>query len=282
MKTGIVVLNYNDSKTTIELLNKIKDYKTLDLIVVVDNNSTDNSYKILTKYENDKIKVIESGKNNGYGYGNNVGCKYLVERNYDYIIISNPDVIFEDKDIKELSDSFQNENIAIVAPVVNEHGTLNRGWKFQNAFVDSLSNINYIGRYFKKKRLYKDEHYNGKFSEVDVVSGCFFMVKAKYFEQINYFDENIFLYYEENIIAKRLKKIGKKILINNNVTVVHNHSVSVDKSLNKINKFKRLTKSQRYYHKNYNKTGIFGMLCLYISYYIALGISYILYIFKRR
>ena len=68
MKIGIVILNYNDSETTIELLEKIKNYEILNLIVIVDNNSTDNSYKKLTKYENEKIKLIKTEKNKGYGY----------------------------------------------------------------------------------------------------------------------------------------------------------------------------------------------------------------------
>ena len=41
MKTAIVILNYNDSDTTIEMINQIKDYSIIDNIIIVDNNSTD-------------------------------------------------------------------------------------------------------------------------------------------------------------------------------------------------------------------------------------------------
>ena len=79
MKTGIVILNYNDSNTTAEIINRIKNYNVLDLIVVVDNKSTDDSYTLLKEYENEKIKVIQADSNNGYGAGNNIGARYLVE-----------------------------------------------------------------------------------------------------------------------------------------------------------------------------------------------------------
>ena len=69
-------------------------------------------------------------------------------------------------------------------------------------------------------------------------------------------------------------------MVDNMVNIIHNHSVSIDKSINKINKFKMLAKSQRYYHKNYNNCNIFGMAFLYLTYYITLGASYILAIFK--
>ena len=77
-KTGIVILNYNDYETTINMLNSIKDYDSLDHIVVVDNKSTDNSYEVLKPYESKKIDVIQSKSNKGYSYGNNVGIKYLL------------------------------------------------------------------------------------------------------------------------------------------------------------------------------------------------------------
>lgn len=279
MKTGIVILNYNDCKTTIELLEKIKEYEILNKIVVVDNNSTDNSYEILSKYENEKIKVIKTEENKGYSYGNNIGCKYLIQNGTDYIIISNPDVSFKEDDVLQLCKNLKNTQIAVASPVINEHGVLNRGWKFRSTFIDSLTNINFIGRFFKKLGLYKNKYYNGAYTKVDVVSGCFFVIKAEILEEINYFDENVFLYYEENILAKKIQKLGKLIVVNNDVEVFHNHSISVNKSLKKIEKFKILAKSQRYYHKKYNNANIFRMLELYISYYLTLGISYFLSLF---
>ena len=46
-KLGMVIINYNDYETTEILLNNIKEYDSLDSIVIVDNHSTDDSYKLL-------------------------------------------------------------------------------------------------------------------------------------------------------------------------------------------------------------------------------------------
>ena len=59
---GCVVLNFNDSKTTIELLNRMKNMKSIDVIVVVDNCSTDDSFSVLKQYTSKKIQVIQSEK----------------------------------------------------------------------------------------------------------------------------------------------------------------------------------------------------------------------------
>lgn len=282
MKIGIVILNYNDSKTTSEMIEHIKNYSILNEIVIVDNNSTDQSYEILKKYESDKIKVIKADKNGGFGYGNNIGARYLAKIGVDYIIFSNPDVIVEEKDIVAIKESLNDlENAAIVAPCINEHGKISRGWKLKGPIWDSFSNINFIGRFFKDRQKYPESYYKGEYTKVDVVSGCFFAIKKDVFEKLRGFDENIFLYYEENVLAKKIKELDMDTFIRNDIQVIHNHSVSINKSFNKIKKFKVLAKSQQYYHKKYNNIGWIKKLILYFSYYITLAISYIISIFKK-
>ena len=87
MKTGIVVLNYNDAIETVKFVNDINSYNIVDKIVVVDNGSTDNSLVELKKLVNVKLIVLRD--NRGYAAGNNAGLKYLYEQNYDNYIIAN-------------------------------------------------------------------------------------------------------------------------------------------------------------------------------------------------
>lgn len=283
MRTGIIILNYNDYKTTIDMINQIKNYKVLDNIIIVDNMSTDDSYKILKKYENNKIDVIRTDKNKGYASGNNYGIKYLKRKyNTDIVIISNPDIIVTENTINELIVDLENNNyISLISPLIEEKGIISRGWKLPTFIDDVLSNINFFHKFAKKRLLYKNEHYKNKLSKVDVVHGCFFMIRLNDFQKIQYFDEGTFLYYEENIIAKKLKENNLKTYIDNDVKVIHNLSISVDKSFNSIKKYKILKDSQKYYEKNYNKTNVFGIIILRLFYYISLAISYIL-IFLRN
>lgn len=282
-KIGIVILNYNDYDTTYDMVKQIKDYKILDHIVIVDNNSTDLKYDKLKKLENDKVKVIKTDENKGYAYGNNYGIKYLVN-NYkiDYIIISNPDIIVSESTIKKLKDDLdKNEDISIISPVINQLGEKLRGWRLPSYAIELLSNINYVHRYAEKRMLYPDEYYKDDLTKVDVVSGCFFIARKNDFEKIGYFDEGTFLYYEENIIAKKLKDSEKNTYIDNTVSVVHNLSVSVNKSINSVKKYKILKDSQKYFQKKYYHINIFKMLLLRITYYISLIIAYIVFFIKK-
>ena len=91
-----------------------------------------------------------------------------------------------------------------------------------------------------------------KTSVVDVVSGCFFLIKSTVLEEIVFLDENVFLYYEENILATKLKQLGLKSVINNEIVIIHNHSVTIDKNVSRKNKLKTLRNSQFYYEEKYN------------------------------
>lgn len=254
MKNGIVIVNYNDYKTTKRLIDNIRDYKVFDKIVIVDNKSSDNSLKELKKLENKRIVVIDSGKNKGYSYALNVGCKYLIDKYKECkIIVSNSDIIIQsENDIKDLFELVKGKNV-IVGPTIIEGNNLNRGWIVPKPMDDVAMNILGLYKKYQKRHLmYQDSYYNKDISKVGTVSGCFFAISSKHLEEMGYFDENVFLYYEENIMGVKTKDLGKNIIVANNIDVIHDHAVSIDKSLKRIKKHDILKNSQYYFEKTYN------------------------------
>ena len=127
----------------------------------------------------------------------------------------------------------------------------------------------------KKYLHYKEEHYNNKIVDVDIVSGCFFLIRSDVLKQIDFFDENVFLYYEENILCSKLKQHNLRTVINTDVEVFHNHSVTIDKNIKRINKYKILKNSQMYFEKKYNGANIFEIFLLWLTNKITLLIYYI-------
>ncbi len=282
MTTGMVIVHYNDLESLTDLINNVKDYKMLDKIIIVDNNSKKEIKTKLKDLTNSKIELIENSDNKGFSYAINIGCKRLIEL-FDEcnIIVSNSYIIINSEDnLKELI-SYLKDDIGVVAPVVVEGNCLNRGWKNPSPLIDALMNIVYIHRRIRKKHVfYKEEHYKDKISYVDVVSGCFFLINSKTLESINFLDENVFLYYEENILAKKIKDINKKEIICNDVSIIHNHSVSIDKNLKKIKKLKIQKKSQYYFQKVYNKANTFERIFLKLTAFLSRIILSIVYFFK--
>lgn len=283
MKTGYLIVNYNDYESTKKLIDNIKDYKCLDKILIVDNRSKDDSYKKLRAIKNEKVEVIRTEENNGYSYAINIGCKKLKEElGKCNIIVSNSDIaINEEKDIITLLNLIKKKNIGIIAPTVLERGNLNRGWKCIGPWMEILLNIVLVQRLIRKKYIkYDDSYYNGDISYVDIVSGCFFVTTSEVLEKIDYLDENVFLYYEENILCRKLEKIDLKMAISNNSLVIHNHSITIDKNINKINKYNQQKKSQYYFEKNYNNANWFNLLLLRVTAFISKLILYVVYFIK--
>lgn len=254
MKLVYMIINYNDTKSVHELLSQIQDYSCIDEILIVDNHSTDSSFAKLKKVKNKKVRVVQTKENKGYSSAINFGTKDILERYSDAnVVISNADIILSsEEDLKVLAKGLSQKHVGIVAPTIVEHGSLNRGWKLPTPNQDILENIVFLNRFFKRRKLYPESYYEKKTSIVDVVSGCIFLMRASTIKKVNFLDEGVFLYYEEAILAKKLQNISLHSVIYNQIAFVHNHSVSIDKSVKKLNKYKILKKSQAYFEKNYN------------------------------
>lgn len=248
MKTGIVVLNYNDAIETVKFVNEISSYNTVNQVVVVDNGSTDDSLSQLEKIENVKLIALEN--NLGYAAGNNAGLRYLYDQDYDNYIIANPDIIVDKRNLVDFI-AYMNSlsEYQIFGPTISEHGEINHGWKQRTINYDIYDNYPIINRLFKKMIKYSKRHYIGASSSVDCISGCFFGIKKEVIDQIGFLDEGTFLYYEEDILCAKAKKAGLKVCVLNNVKVVHNHAITIDKNINRYRKMRILKDSQMYYHQ---------------------------------
>lgn len=257
---GFLIINYNDVPTTKKLIQNIKDYDCIDKIVVVDNHSTDNSYEELKKIKNKKLVVLHRIDGSEYGAGINFGLNYLKKEGIYYTFVSNSDVVISSEEvlkkmIKRKKDAF------MIGPVIKEHNGYNKGWKVPTNFQLVLSSIPYFYQKFISFYHYKEDFYKGDFLPVEAISFCFFFVSILDLEKVGFLDEFVHLYFEENIMSVKLNKKGIYLCLD--AEVFHNHSVTIDKNLNRKKKYLALSKSRRYFAKNYNHAGIFTRFFLW-------------------
>lgn len=271
MMNILLIINYNDYKNTKRLIENVINFKTINRVVVLDNCSTDDSFSKLKKLTND-FDLIKSKGNLGYSYAINYGIKYIIKKYIKAnVFISNSDIIIPTEDSLILMLKELKGDIGVVGPVINEHGVLNRGWKMPSPFVDSMLNLVLIHNIIRKKYVfYKDDYYQDKISYVDVVSGCFFLTNTDVMKKINYLDEEVFLYYEENILATKLKQQKMHEVIVNDAFIIHDHAATIDNNIKRIKKFKILKKSQYYFQTKYNNANIFEKILLKLNKNISL------------
>ena len=259
-RTSCVILNYNDAPTTIDLVGRIKEYSLLDFIVIVDNCSTDDSWEQLQCYKSDKIHVIQSSKNGGYGAGNNVGLRYSSDvLNVDYSIIANPDVIFSEECLDKFLQTFQEDSsVAVVS--AKQSNSADCAWKncsvmqhvlATSLFFEVLLKIrSYPARFFRKKTIVP----------VFAVPGSLLMVDLKKMLEYGMYDEEFFLYYEEFVLAQKFANAGLKTISRLDCSYVHNHHVSISKTYNRWSQQHAiLLKSAELFLKKYKKINALQM-----------------------
>lgn len=251
---GIVILNYNDYSTVMRLYNTIKDYKTIHHIVIVDNCSTDGSYERLKS--DCSCVVLRTAQNGGYSYGNNYGIQWL-QRNTacDYYIVSNPDVIFEEKFVREIIREMENNpSIGIMSGVMldREHNPARSQFGYTTKFGKSLLECFYLYRRYQMRYAKHRVDTTKKINYVEVVWGSLFVISDDAYRAINGFDENTFLYHEENIISEKMKANHYKEAILTTVEYVHMHAVSISKGTSRMSRHKIGAESMYYFQCTYH------------------------------
>lgn len=270
---SIVVLNYNDYRETVAYVNAIQDYTVFDEIIIVDNCSTDDSYDHLLSLEGGKVHVYKTEKNGGYGYGNNFGISISRERfGCKYTFVSNPDVAYSEETATNMVNYLQNhDNCALVSCLQ------------YNGYTKSLINDyawrlpsyrTYVfGALALMKCIVKKGRYDINQSEVivDCVPGAFLAVDTEKFSSIGGYDQRVFLFCEESMLAHRIIANQYYSCLLTNDTYYHNESTSISKSIPGIaNKYRLIFSSREFYLKNYLNCGNFRMVVARACYRIAI------------
>lgn len=255
-----IILNFNDAPTTISLVERIKDYALLDYIVVVDNCSTDNSWEQLQHYKSDKIHVIQSPRNGGYGSGNNYGLRYSSEiLNADYSIVANPDVQFDEECVEKFLQTLQeDDSTAIVS--ARQSNSPDCAWK-NCSILQYILATSLFFEVWLKIRSYPKNYFKGKDSvPVFALPGSLLMVDSKKMLQYGMYDEVFFLYFEEFVLAQKFANAGLKTILRLDCSYVHNHHISISKTYNRWSQQHAiLLKSAEMFLKKYKNANVLQM-----------------------
>ena len=169
-------------------------------VIIIENSNDSNVKNLETEYSN--VECILAGLNIGYGCANNIGLKKVTTK---YALILNPDAILHASALENfINESKKISKFAIMGPYIQE-----------------------------EKNMY-DKNYLKNISPVLVnnVKGFAMFLNMKEFENIGFFDEDFFFYFEEIDLCKRLVDKGKKIYLIPSINIDHVGGVSHDESIN--------------------------------------------------
>ena len=232
MKTAAVIVNYNDGHVLYEKVKSMCAVKAIDAVIVVDNKSTDDSVKPVKEF--DKVTVRYGYKNGGYGYGNNIGLRYAKEAlGADIAIISNPDTEISEDCINAMIETLKSDSqIAACAPICrtpeSKFEAPASAWPFRTWRVELFEHCPVLRKTVRKSAHYPESVFSsGIKTEVFAVLGSCLAVDIDKVLEVGGYDDDVFLYCEENILGYKLKEQGYKTMLLCNESYTHNHKPSV-------------------------------------------------------
>ena len=294
MRLALGILNYNDADNTLELLKNVIDYNVFEKIIVVDNASNDDSRVRLKYYckSDDKLVFIQNNENKGYGAGNNKAAILANDLGMELLLIANPDTSFDEDTVKVLKSAMErNANIGICAPLMESDSAYGskknvlKGascWPVRDFWHSLAENGPVSRRIFARALHYNENFYNEKIKSVGSVSGALLMVRVKDFVRLGGYDENMFLYCEEDVISMKMAGLGLKTAVITGYKYKHMHSASIKKSLKSLYARQKIREeSTMYYYSKYLKINFFERIVARMFFFIV-RLEVILFILPGR
>ncbi len=232
MKLSLIIVTYNSYKYIQKCIQSILDSITsLDdyQIIIVDNNSNDNTIDIIDKFSNPKIKVLKRNDNIGYSAAIN---KAVEVAKFEKILLLNPDTIILENAITELFERVNRLGIGVVgAKLLNLDGTFQLSSRRHFLTLGILFlYVSKLGKIFNKSKIFGKYNYTHLDENlempVDSVSGACMMFSKKLFDSVDGFDESFFIYFEDTDFCLKVKDIGLKVLYCPSAQVIHYNDYS--------------------------------------------------------
>ncbi len=238
--TVVIVTYRTQEKIILDCLRSIDS--EIKVLIVENSENFNHKNKILSQFNN--VEILCTGKNLGYGAGNNFGIK---SAKTDYILILNPDVICDKDFFSNLTDLIKKtEDFSVIG--------------CQYLYDDIFMPAGFFDK--KKNNEFVKDFRNNKIkplNRVEWVTGCSMILNLKEFKTKNIFDQDFFLYFEEFDLCKSIIKSGKKIYTSSKLKIHHlgfksSLGENDNENLNAINikDWHYMWSSFYFYKKNYN------------------------------
>lgn len=219
-KVFIIVLHYQDKQLTLECLQSLEKIKKKNLqvqILVVVNNPNENLSDLARKFP--QVIFLETGQNLGFAEGNNVGLRYALENQADFILLLNNDTEVHPDFLLRLIKAAQKQKKGglFVPKIYFAPGFEFHQSRYQKA--DHGKVIWFAGGQMDWANIATrhrgvDEVDQGQYDrleETEFITGCALLAKRKVFEKIGLLDKKYFLYYEDADFCQKALKAGFKL-----------------------------------------------------------------------
>ena len=247
-----ILVNWNGFRDTLECLNSLFAALQKDInIVIVDNASNDGSLRYIEEWARERnisydmlvmhadkyliqghsLTLIALNANLGFGAASNIGIRFAINHNADYILLLNNDTIAQDDFLQSMmKTAVSAPDAGIIGGLIRCYPDQDKVW-FSGGHIDSQR-----GAFYHNVDVCTDER------ESDFITGCLMLIPVHVFQKVGYFDERYFLNVEDIEFSQRVKSAGYKIIVNCNVVIYHKVSAAIGGLYS--------SRNQYYFHRN--------------------------------
>ena len=260
MELSVIIVNYNVKLFLEQCLCSVIDAE----VIVVDNNSSDNSIEYLTaKFP--AVKYITNKENTGFAKACNQG---LQQAKGNYILFLNPDTIVPEDCFTKCVSFFEANKAAGAIGIKMLDGSGKFLKESKRSFPSpstSLYKLFGLAKLFPRSKIFSRYHLGhlneNENNEVDVLAGAFMMIKREVLDKVGGFDETFFMYGEDVDLSYRIQKAGFKNHYFAESSIIHFKGESTRKgSMNYVRMFYNAMSIFVRKHYGGSKAGIFSFL----------------------
>lgn len=196
---SVIIVSYNEVKLLSDCLESIIKFNDIgnELEVIVSDNSTTSEVIDIIPNKFPAVKVIHNEKNGGFGYGNNRGVDIATGK---YLLFLNPDTLLIEPIFKYAISKFE-EDEKLVSFGFKQRSKDNKQ-HFSYYLLDEVSVFDNIRQ---KIYLKKEKYIDGKM----FIAGSELFIRNDIFSVIGGFDENLFMFYEESDLFRRIWNLNE-------------------------------------------------------------------------
>lgn len=225
MDITIVIVNWNTCDILRDCLCSIyTETKRLKFeITVIDNASSDDSVRMV-KEKFPQVILIENSENRGFAAANNQGIAVAQGR---YILLLNSDTVILDNAIAKtvkFADAHPEAGV-VGSKVLNADRLLQPSCFMYPSILNMILSSSYLYKVFPNNKFFGRERMTwwkrDDITEVDVVRGCFMLVRSNAIERVGTMDERFFMYGEETDWCYRFKQAGWKVMFTPDAEIIH-------------------------------------------------------------
>lgn len=283
---SVVIVSWNTCEILRQCLKSIyaNTFSISFEVIVIDNGSADGSVEMIRR-EFARVKLLMNLENRGFAAANNQGFLIADGR---YVLLLNSDTIILDRAIeKTVAFADIHRDAAVTGcRVLNPDRTLQGTCFMFPSLLNLLLLSSYLPQIFPRSRFFGRERMTWwdreDSREVDVVTGCFMLVRKEAISEIGLMDERFFMYSEETDWCYRFKARGWKNLFTPEAEIVHLGGASAAKLGTRRAEMQN-NSDVRYMFKHWSRPRAFiGLILLALFYTLRLMVLYVQQLLRRQ